>query len=250
MRKRRVLLVDDEIMIREGFKRLFDWNKHDCEVVGDASDGVSAINQVDICKPDIVIIDINIPIINGLEVIRILRQKYPKIAFIIVSGYDDFYYCQKALRLKIVDYILKPVDFNEFGTVIDNVKIELYEEDMRQKEHQDGREEEKLIFAMTKYIQENLAEDISEKKLSEVFHLNANYISQLFKNEIGVNYLTYLTNARIEKASTLLITTDKPVTEIASLVGIKDYRIFSKLFKKIENMPPSQFRKLRQRTIS
>ena len=115
MKKLRVLLVDDEIMIREGFKRLFDWEAHGCEVVGEAADGMEALAQIDRLLPDIVIMDINIPIMNGLKVIQVSRMKHPQIAYVIVSGYDDFSYCQQALRLQITDYILKPVDYEEFG---------------------------------------------------------------------------------------------------------------------------------------
>ena len=107
MKKLRVLLVDDEIMIREGFKQLFDWEAHDCQVVGEAADGMEALGKIDSLKPDIVIMDINIPIMNGLKVIQLSRVKHPNIAFVIVSGYDDFSYCQQALRLQITDYILK-----------------------------------------------------------------------------------------------------------------------------------------------
>ena len=115
MKKLRVLLVDDEIMIREGFKRLFDWEAHECEVVGEAADGMEALARMDALKPDIVIMDINIPIMNGLKVIQLGRIKHPEMAFVIVSGYDDFSYCREALRLQITDYILKPVNYEEFG---------------------------------------------------------------------------------------------------------------------------------------
>ena len=101
MRKLRVLLVDDEIIIREGFKRLFDWDAHDCEVVGEAADGMEALSRIDALDPDLVIMDINIPILNGLKVIQLSRIKHPDTAFIIVSGYDDFSYCREALRLQI-----------------------------------------------------------------------------------------------------------------------------------------------------
>ena len=84
MKKLRVLLVDDEIMIREGFKRLFDWEAHDCEVVGEAADGVEALTKIDTLNPDIAIMDINIPIMNGLKVIQISRIKHPDMAFAIV----------------------------------------------------------------------------------------------------------------------------------------------------------------------
>lgn len=85
MKKLRVLLVDDEIMIREGFKRLFDWEAHDCEVVGEAADGMDALTKIDTLQPDIAIMDINIPIMNGLKAIQLSRLKHPN-----VSGYDDF----------------------------------------------------------------------------------------------------------------------------------------------------------------
>ena len=126
MKNLRVLLVDDEIMIREGFKRLFDWEAHDCEVAGEASDGMEALTQIDTLEPDIVIMDINIPIMNGLKVIQLTRIKHPDIAFVIVSGYDDFSYCREALRLQITDYILKPVNYEEFGSSPSDYCIKKY----------------------------------------------------------------------------------------------------------------------------
>ena len=113
MKKLNVLLVDDEIIIRQGFIKLFDWQAHDCQVIGQASDGLEALSKIDELKPDIVIMDINIPIMNGLKVIELSRIKHPDTAFVIVSGYDDFSYCRQALKLKITDYILKPVNYEE-----------------------------------------------------------------------------------------------------------------------------------------
>ena len=216
MKKLRVLLVDDEIMIREGFKRLFDWEAHDCEVVGEAADGVQALAQIDSLTPDI--------------------------AFVIVSGYDDFSYCREALRLQITDYILKPVNYEEFGSCINNLKISLFE-----KQHSADREavkqEERTITSITRYLQEHLSEDLSLAVLSEKFHLNAQYISQLFKNEIGVNFLTYFTSIRMERAKKLLLSTSLSVAEVAQRSGYGDYRVFTKVFKKNEGITPSQYRR-------
>ncbi|MGM9550794.1 MAG: helix-turn-helix domain-containing protein [Clostridia bacterium] len=242
MRKLKVLLVDDEIMIREGFKRLFDWEAHGCEVVGEASDGMEALGQIDLLIPDIVIMDINIPIMNGLKVIELSRTKHPKIAYIIVSGYDDFSYCKKALKLQITDYILKPVNYEEFGSSIDNLKISMYESKTRENSELD-KSDERVISSITRYMQEHLSEEISLSVLSDEFHLNPQYISQLFKNEIGVGFLAYLTNIRIEKAKKLLLSTSLSVTEIAEHTGYSEYRVFTKVFKKSEGITPSQFRR-------
>lgn len=240
MKNLRVLLVDDEIMIREGFKRLFDWQAHDCEVVGEAGDGMEALAKIDILRPDIVIMDINIPIMNGLKVIQLSRIKHPGIAFVIVSGYDDFSYCREALRLQITDYILKPVNYEEFGTCIDNLKISLFE---RRVSAEPEKQEERTITSITRYLQEHLAEEISLSVLAEQFHLNPQYISQLFKSEIGVNFLAYLTNIRMEKAKKLLLSTSLSIAEVAEQSGYGDYRVFTKVFKKSEGITPSQYRR-------
>lgn len=240
MKKLRVLLVDDEIMIREGFKKLFDWEAHECVVVGEAADGMEAITKIDEEQPDIVIMDINIPIINGLKVIQLSRVKYPSMAFVIVSGYDDFSYCREALRLQITDYILKLVNYEEFGSCIDRLKISLYNNEVKEKL---VVKKERVITGITKYMQEHLSEDVSLHILSEEFHLNSQYISQLFKNEIGVNFLTYLTNIRMEHAKKLLLSSSLSIAEVSEQSGYGDYRVFTKVFKKSEGITPSQYRR-------
>ena len=242
MKKLRVLLVDDEVMIREGFKQLFDWQAHDCEVVGEAGDGMEALTQIDTLRPDIVIMDINIPIMNGLKVIQLSRIKHPNTAFVIVSGYDDFSYCREALRLQITDYILKPVNYEEFGTCIDNLKISLFERRVSSAAEPE-KQEERAITGITRHLQEHLAEEISLSVLAEQFHLNPQYISQLFKSEIGVNFLVYLTNIRMEKAKKLLLSTALSIAEVAEQSGYGDYRVFTKVFKKSEGITPSQYRR-------
>lgn len=242
MKKLRVLLVDDEIMIREGFKRLFDWEAHDCQVVGEAADGMEALAKIDSLRPDIVIMDINIPIMNGLKVIQVSRVKHPRIAFVIVSGYDDFSFCQQALRLQITDYILKPVNYEEFGNCIDNLKISLFEQRVA-ADAEPENQEERVITGITRYIQEHLEQEVSLSVLAEEFHLNSQYISQLFKNEIGVGFMAHLTNVRMEKAKKLLISTSLSIAEIADRVGCGDYRVFTKVFKKTEGITPSQYRR-------
>ena len=240
MKKLRVLLVDDEIMIREGFKRLFDWEAHNCEVVGEAADGMEALAKIDTLDPDIAIMDINIPIMNGLKVIQLSRIKHPDTAFVIVSGYDDFSYCREALRLQITDYILKPVNYEEFGACIDNLKIALFQ---RQTPKSQDLQEERSILLITRYLQEHLAEEISLSILAEEFHLSAQYISQLFKSEIGVGFLAYLTNIRMEQAKKLLLSTSLSIAEVSEQSGYSDYRVFTKVFKKAEGITPSQYRR-------
>lgn len=240
MKEMKVVLVDDEILIREGFKKLFDWKSHDCIVVAEASDGLEALTTIEEVQPDLVIMDINIPILNGLKVIETCKAKYPDMAFIIVSGYDDFSYCRQALRMQITDYILKPVDYEEFGHCIDRLRIALYD---KEKSERVDTKDDRVITQIVKYLQQHIDQDISLQVLSDEFHLSSQYISQLFKNEIGVNFLAYLTNLRIENAKKLLISTALPISEISMRCGYADYRVFTKTFKKNVGSTPSQYRR-------
>ena len=133
MKKLRVLLVDDEIMIREGFKRLFDWETHDCEVVGEAADGMEALAKIDTLRPDIAIMDINIPIMNGLKVIqmpvmngyaaaraiRAMNRNYCKKIPIVAMTANAF--AEDVLAAKTVgmnEHIAKPLDLKNLARTL------------------------------------------------------------------------------------------------------------------------------------
>ncbi|MGN0584390.1 MAG: hypothetical protein ACI4JD_02940, partial [Ruminococcus sp.] len=122
---------------------------------------------------------------SGLKVIQLTRMKHPDIAFVIVSGYDDFSYCQQALRMQITDYILKPVNYDEFGSCIDNLRISIFQKNVESAEEEDSSDARPIV-KITRYLQEHLDDDISLSSLAERFYLNPQYISQLFRNEIGV----------------------------------------------------------------
>lgn len=260
MKYMKVMLVDDEVVIIEGMKKLFDWNGHGCEVVCIANDGAEAVNQARIHEPDLVIMDINLPVLSGLEAIHLIKERRPETAFIVVSGYDEFEFCREALRLKIADYMLKPLDFTAFGSVIERLKLEQLEarrgrgEEKRRRaggeeksreiiETAGEKEEEKVIFRLISYMKEHLSKDITLPVLAEEFHLNPAYISQMFKHETGIKYYSYLTDLRINKAKSLLLTTNASITEIAQSVGYGDYRVFSKAFKQAAGMSPSSWQK-------
>lgn len=242
MRSLKVLIADDEYTIREGFKRLFDWERHGCSLIGEAENGKDALEKIKALSPDIVIMDISMPVMTGLEVIRQVRQRFPRIAFVIVSGYDDFSYCQEALRLRVEAYLLKPVNFDELQEIVDNLKIKLGEMDMLQGAPATDKDR-KLIRDMTDYLNQHLDEEISLKILGDVFYLTPNYISRIFRDELGVNYLAYLTHLRIERARNLLLTTDMAIADVSEAAGFHDYRSFTKVFKRYEGVPPTQFRK-------
>ena len=237
----RVLLADDDAAILVGYKLIFDWEKYQCEVVGTAMDGREAVEKARELKPDIVIMDINLPKLNGLEAIRAIQETAPAdhpIYMIVVTGYDEFSYCQEALRLRVSDFLLKPIDFDAFGEVIEGLVKKVMENPNRQVVLSD------TLKKIVDYVNKNLSdEDMRLTLLAENMNMNPNYISQLFKKELGCGYHAYLNQVRVEKAKKYLRQTNEPISVVAELVGFSDYRIFTKIFKGIVGVTPSQFRK-------
>lgn len=115
----KVLLVDDEIFVRKGLRNLMDWESLGYEICDEAGNGQEALEKIRRLEPDLVIADIRMPILDGLELIRrVTEEEAYRPSFIIVSGYHDFQYAQRALRYGVHDYILKPIDETELETTL------------------------------------------------------------------------------------------------------------------------------------
>lgn len=104
----KILIVDDEYLLRQGIKHLLDWKKEGFEIVGEASNGREALDLIDTLKPHIVISDMVMPVMDGLELVSIIKENYPEIQIVILSGYSDFDYVKGTFKLGVTDYILKP----------------------------------------------------------------------------------------------------------------------------------------------
>lgn len=251
MRKLSVMIVDDERVIVDGFLQLVNWSKIGCEVVATAYDGVMAINEILRLKPDIVVIDINMPLLNGLDAVKKVSKELSKTAFIIVSGYDNFDYVREALMLRVADYLLKPVDFDLFEALIERIRRERF--DFSSELLSEANDETfeapvslPMINRIVAYVNDHLAGDLRLKTLAAEFYMNPYYLSQYFKSKTGMNYYAYITHLRIERAKRLLDTTDMRIADIAMHVGFNEYRTFTKIFNKIEGQSPSDYKRNNQ----
>lgn len=123
----KVLLVEDEDIIRNGLKYTFDWVKSDCTIIGEASNGVEGKGKIAELEPDIVILDVNMPIMNGIEMLSECSDKKYIFSSIIISGYDEFKYAQSAIKYGVSEYLLKPVDHEELFQALEKAKISIKE---------------------------------------------------------------------------------------------------------------------------
>lgn len=124
----RIMLVDDEEEVREAMIRSMDWEQLGFTVAGDAENGEEALEKLEQLEPDVVMTDIRMPYMDGLTLIARIRERYPFIKILIFSGYDDFEYAKQAIKFKVTEYILKPVNGEELAEILKRVKKSLDEE--------------------------------------------------------------------------------------------------------------------------
>ncbi|MCX7708781.1 MAG: response regulator, partial [Clostridia bacterium] len=155
----KVLLVDDEEIIRSGIAQGIDWAQLGFQVIGEAEDGEQALQAVKEMRPDVVITDIKMPFMDGLQFIEAVKPQYPNVSIIIISGHDEFHYAQKAVKLGAYDYILKPIELEYLKEILVNIR----------KEHEVELEKEMEVNHLRDKISENIC-DLKEKFIEDVLY--------------------------------------------------------------------------------
>lgn len=155
----RILIVDDEPLIRKGLKHIVPWEEHGFSICGFAKNGIEAVALFDCLQPDLIITDIHMPDMNGLELIQHIRmERQSSIRFVVLSGYKDFDYAQQAMKYNVKSYVLKPVDEDELIEVLRKVSLDIETERIqleRQRNYQHAAVKETLILMLQDMAAEN-----------------------------------------------------------------------------------------------
>lgn len=169
MEKLKVLIVDDEYLIRNLLRMRIDWEKQGLTIIGEASNAHEALDMVDEQQPDIIFTDIYMPSINGIEFSREVLAKYPDIKIVIVTGHDEFEYAHQSIKMGISDFILKPIRASDLLNVTDKLKCKIYEERTREKVLKKLKEELRRSFPYLreKYLHQWLRGALSKEEILE-----------------------------------------------------------------------------------
>lgn len=207
---------------------MIDWNRFDIEIVAEADNGRSAVEQFLQVLPDIFLVDIRMPLLDGIEVIGQIRDWAPThTEYLIISGSSDFKYAKSALKLGVSDYLLKPIDPEELSEAIRQILSRIQR--MRQEiPVADGD----VITKVKSYIRSHYNQDVSLKSCAEYCHLNPSYLSDLFKTRAGLNLSKYVEQIRVDRAKELLARNSLSIMEVSQLVGYEDSSYFSKVFRR------------------
>lgn len=251
----KILIVEDEDIIRKGLIFMVDWLKVNCVVAGEASDGEEGLEKIKELRPHIVITDIKMPFKNGIQMLEESIAHYGYEA-IIISGYSEFEDAKKAITLNVTEYLLKPIDFDHLYQTIEkltnkieaNQKVREYIKALDHIPTDPILDNQFLQHSKTKYVG-NMLEDIkvsyrqklSLNDLSKKYGLSCTYLNAKFKLETNYTFNDFLNRYRVLQAVELLKHNQMKVYEIAEAVGFQDYKYFIQVFKKYIGESPSKF---------
>lgn len=256
----KVLIVEDEEIIRRGLVYTIDWLSMNCMVVAAAETGKQGLALLQQHQPDLVIADIIMPEMSGIEMLEAAQSLAIKpFRSIILTSYADFEYARKALQLQAADYLLKPVDEDELKTAITKVRMGLEETKAysniialtKQKNigelvdwdiylNKDTLNNSYVAQALYK-IRDHYNEKISIESIAEELQVSTSYLSRKFKEATEHTFLELLMRYRIQKAIALLQKGTYRVYEVSDLTGFSDYKHFCVVFKKYTKTSPTEF---------
>lgn len=264
----KILIIDDEEIIREGLRSVIDWASFGCLLVGEAEDGDEGIELVAKLKPDIVFTDIRMPGLNGLEMISKIKQQKLECKIIILTGFRDFAYAQEAVRLGAFRFLLKPTKTEEINNALedairdikktasehklfDNLRKKVKEqyglnEDSTELSNEgvkpEGNNSSYLVSKALTYMKSNYRKELSLKSVADELYISNWHLSKLLKKETGNTFIDILNEIRINEAKKLLLEPKYKIYEIAGLTGFTDIPYFTKLFKKITSLTPMEYK--------
>lgn len=252
----KVVLIEDEDIIRKGIKHSVPWEQHNCIVVGEARNGVEGKELINSMSPDIVITDINMPVMDGLQMIA--ETKSGNYATIILTGYPEFEYAKEAIKYDVADYLLKPLNMEEMTEALERAVLECRNIEILRNQNRnaaewknislfedDGQKEDEdpVVKQIIEYIAENYTRKITLTDISEKLFYSDRYINQRFQKVLNTTVIEYLNRYRIQKALLLLQQDRVPISDIGRECGIGDYKYFNHVFKKYMGCSPKEYKR-------
>lgn len=237
----KLLIAEDEDMIRHGMEKYIQLHTDRFSQIYTAKNGQEALDIIFHSRPEVLLLDVQMPVKDGIEVMKVAKEGGILPATIILSGFEEFKYAQQALNYGAKNYMLKPSRSSDILAQLLEIADEL---EGRQKEH---RPEEKsgssAVDRALEYVEENYHEELTLQKVAEIVVISGGYLSTLFSQCVGEGFVDYLNRIRIEHACDYLKQKHFKNYEIAYKVGFRDEKYFTRVFKKVMGMTPSEYKK-------
>ncbi|MDR2931962.1 MAG: response regulator [Oscillospiraceae bacterium] len=237
-----VYLVDDERIILEDLVRSIPWLENGFQVIGYNTNPLVAFAEIVEKKPDVVFTDLKMPVIDGIELVRRIKDANVGAEFIMLSAFEDFTACHDFFALRGLDYIVKPLNEDNAALVLEQLSRELAAKNHQQPSTQFEASQSQSFDDLIAYVNEHFNQNHTLAGLGERFHMNPTYICDLFAKQYESTLTIFVTNLRMKEASRLMLETDTAFKEIAIHCGYPNYQYFCKVFKQHFGKSPSGYR--------
>ncbi len=242
----RVVVAEDEELLLHSLVKKIEQTNLGFTVIGTAQTGEQAYQLIKENTPDLLITDIRMPVMNGMELIAKLHQRFPGLRVIIISGFSDFSYAQEAIRHQVFEYLLKPIDNEELYQTLFHVKTGLVLEQQSYETLFQGNFEcstpEQLAAVLHEYIVNHFTDNINLNLIANSLNYSPGYLTKVFLQEYNCSPSKFIISLRIQKAQFLLHTTDLSIRQIGEAVGYPEQGYFSRIFKKQTGSSPYEYR--------
>lgn len=241
-------MADDEYLVVEALKTIFT-EIDNVEVIGEATSGKKILELFDSSYPDMMFLDINIPGVNVQDVIKYMKDSNHNTVVILLIDIISSNIANRALNIGVDGYIEKPINKKEIIELVNQYFpiLDSEEDDFKQvieEVIQNIHVKEEIQSALN-YIEKNFQNGVTLEEVAEYVHLSPFYLSKLFKKELNIKFVSYVTERKMEKAKELLESTGMPVINIALELNYREPNYFSKVFKKHIGMTASEYRKIK-----
>ena len=237
----RLLIADDEDAIRNGIAKYIQLHTDRFDKIYLAKNGQETLDLIFRVRPDIMLLDVQMPIKNGIEVMQEASRADVMPATMILSGYDEFKYAQQALRFGAREYLLKPSRSSDILRKINEMADDIFGVP-ESSVHLDEQGKNNFVELAKEYIEEHYYEDLSLLEVAEKIGITSSYLSMLFSQKAGETFIDYLNKVRMEHACTYLRQNFFKTYEIAYKVGFHDEKYFSRVFRRVVGMTPSEYK--------
>lgn len=236
----KIVVVEDEYRIRQGLCQLIPKLSPEFQLAGSAENGYGGMYLIKELQPDVAVCDVEMKVMNGLSMIRQLKDLNISCAYLILSGYSEFEYAREAISLGVAGYLLKPVIPGELKEALLKIREKLETEPGTPREEQEPHHSY-LVEKALEEIREHYQLGVSLNQVAAALRISPEYLSTVFARETGENFVSYLRRYRIEKACELIRTSNKKMYEIAFLTGFENPQYFSNVFKSVTGMTPKSY---------
>lgn len=241
-----IVAEDEELQLNSLIRKIRDVDA-DFTVAGAAQTGTQAYDLVCRTEPDVLITDIRMPVMSGIELLEKTRDRYPMMQFIIVSGFSDFECARSAIRLQVSDYLLKPIETEELKKALAKVKNRFLAERSNFRDiftpELSRQTPEQIASTLKEYLRKNYARDINLNGIAANMNYSSSYLTRLFLQQYDTTPSKYIISLRMQKAQQLLAhSPELSVRQVGEAVGYPEQGYFSRIFKKQVGVSPLDYR--------